>query len=137
MLTRVFVEKDGNSTAHKVVDAFIHGRSWVVFLEGIDTCDKAEGLAGAVLAIPSSERMALPEDSYYLDELIGLDVHTLDGLYLGIIKEVMQTGSNDVYVVRNDSDGGRETLIPALKAVVKRIDMDARRVEIDPPEGLL
>ncbi|EEG77225.1 ribosome maturation factor RimM [Dethiobacter alkaliphilus] len=135
-LIRVFVEKDGHSAARDVVEAFVHGRAWVIRLEGIDSCDAARELVGAMLTIPISERLPLPENSYYLDQIIGLDVYTVDGTYLGSIINVLETGSNDVYVVENKADG-RQVLIPALKAVVKSIDLDTGRMEVDPPEGLL
>ena len=64
---------------------------------------------------------------------MGLDVYR-DGEYLGQVKDIIQTGSNDVYVVAAGKEP--EILIPALKAVVKTIDLEAGRMEVDLPEGL-
>jgi 16S rRNA processing protein RimM len=136
-LQRVFVEKDNNATPYEVTDAFINGRYWVVFLLGVETWEGAKELAGSLLSIPLSERVSLPSDVYFLDQIIGLQVYTVEGEYLGRIQDVLQTGSNDVYVVKDDKEGKRESLIPALKTVVKKIDLEQGRVDVDPPEGLL
>ena len=135
-LRRVFVEKDGKTSTYKVLEAFINGRFWVIRLEGINDIEAATPLFGSILAIPLSERVALPADAYYFDQIIDLAMYTVDGLYLGKITDVIQTGSNDVYVARNEQDG-TEVLIPALKAIVKSIDLELGRVVVDPPEGLL
>ena len=135
-LDRVFVEKEGLSTPRKVDEAIVHGRFWIVRLEGIATYEEARALVGSVLAILLSERMELPEGSYYLDQIIGLNVYTVSGDYLGSVRDVLQTGGNDVYIV-SDKDKGTEVLIPALKAIVLAIDLEGRKMEVDPPEGLL
>lgn len=137
LLRQVFLEKNDNSTSYKVTDAFMNGRFWVVILDGIDSCDDAEKLIGSMLTIPLSERVVLPDDAYFLDQIIGIDVYTVDGSYLGSVTDVLQTGSNDVYVVKNESGDGREVLIPALKAVVVAINLEEQRMDVDPPEGLL
>lgn len=134
-LRHVFLEQGDSVVEHEVAGAFVHGRFWVVFLRGVEVCDSAERLVGSLISIPLSERMALPQDSYYLDQIIGLEVCTVKGVYLGHVQEVLQTGSNDVYVVRNEKEGRRETLIPALKTVVQ-IDLRLGRMVVDLPEGL-
>jgi 16S rRNA processing protein RimM len=81
----------------------------------------------------------LPAGTYYLDELIGMEVFTDKGLFLGHLSEVLQTGSNDVYVVDNEEagKGSRQVLIPALKSVVVSLDPVRKRMEVVPPDGLL
>jgi 16S rRNA processing protein RimM len=77
--------------------------------------------------------MPLPEGRYYHDQIIGLQAETSTGEPLGTIVEVLATGSNDVYVARLDE---RETLIPALKDVVRQIDIAGGRLIVEPVEGL-
>jgi 16S rRNA processing protein RimM len=67
-------------------------------------------------------------------DLIGCDVVTIQGQALGKLKDVWPTGANDVYVV---SDGVKEVLVPALKTVVLKVDLEARRIEVDLPDGLM
>lgn len=134
-LSYVFLEQGASVKEYEVTGSFVHGRFWVLFLRGIDVLDSAERLIGSLISIPLSERMPLPKDFYYLDQIIGLEVYTVNSVYLGRVLEVLQTGSNDVYVVKDEKEGRRETLIPALKTVVK-IDLHLGRMVVDPPEGL-
>jgi 16S rRNA processing protein RimM len=76
-----------------------------------------------------------PEDGeYYWCDLIGLTVATVDGLELGTLREIFETGSSDIYVVRSAE---REYLIPAIADVISRIDLKEGRMLITPLEGLL
>jgi len=139
-LTRVFLEKDAVMKPYPVTDAFIHGRFWVFALEGIVTADDAELLKGALVKIPLSERVPLPEGTYYLDEIIGLEVYTVSGQLLGCVSDVLKTGSNDVYVVsrpQQPTEKKQDLLIPALKTVVVRLEPALKRMEVELPEGLM
>ncbi|NLN06288.1 MAG: 16S rRNA processing protein RimM [Firmicutes bacterium] len=136
MLKQVFVEKSGRAVRYNVQNAFIHGRFWVVHLEGVDSPEAAANLVGSLLTVPLSERVKLPPDTYYLDQIIGLDVFTTAGECLGRVTEILQTGSNDVYVVRPTEKGQKDLLLPALKSVVKKVDLQAGRMEVDLPRGL-
>lgn len=102
--------------------------------KGIDDLNAAEALGRGLLCIPRSERPKLPPGRYYLDEIEGLTVFTTTGELLGRIEKVIQTGSNDVYLVKNDR---KEVLIPALKTVVREIDLAQSKMLVDLPEGLL
>jgi len=106
----------------------------IMQIEGIDTAEAAEQLRGKHLEIPLSERKTLPAGRYYHYEVIGLEVFTNTGVLLGRVSEILSTGSNDVYVVKDD---GRETLIPAVKDIVKKIDLAQKRITIEVIEGLL
>ena len=86
------------------------------------------------LAIDKCDRMPLEEDAYYIDDLIGLDVFE-DTVKLGVIKEVLQPGANDVYVL--ESDIYPELCIPALKTVIISVDLDAGRMDVKLPKGLV
>ncbi|MBS4030972.1 MAG: 16S rRNA processing protein RimM [Clostridiales bacterium] len=138
-LRRLFVQIKGQRTPYPVVDAFVNGRYWVVFLNGVSTVEAAEELIGSLLEIPLSERVTLPENAFYLDEIIGLKVFTVDGDYLGPIKDVLQTGANDVYVIEREGNESQNTdiLIPALKSVVLNIDIKNERMDVQLPDGLL
>jgi 16S rRNA processing protein RimM len=138
-LTRVFLESEGTEKAYRVLHAFVHGRYWVLSLEGVTNPDEAALLRDTLVKIPLAERVPLPAGTYYLDELIGMEVFTDKGLFLGHLSEVLQTGSNDVYVVDNEEagKGSRQVLIPALKSVVVSLDPVRKRMEVVPPDGLL
>ncbi|MGH2411895.1 MAG: ribosome maturation factor RimM [Chloroflexota bacterium] len=96
--------------------------------------DAAQALRGTLLSIPSRDLMPLPAHTYYRDQIVGLQVVTTAGDALGTITEILVTGSNDVYVVRDEQ---RETLIPALKEIVREVDVTGGRMVIEPVDGLL
>jgi 16S rRNA processing protein RimM len=101
--------------------------------EGIDDLTAATRLGRGLILIPREERPQLPAGRFYLDEIIGLDVYTVTDELLGQVDEVIQTGANDVYSVRLQS---RQILVPALKSVIRRIDLAAGRIIVALPEGL-
>lgn len=109
------------------------GRAAVVSFEGVDDRDGAERLAGVELCVDRSRLPELEEGTYYWSDLIGLAVYTREDRYLGRLASVIQTGSNDVYVV---DDGERETLVPALEWVVASVDLAGGTMRVDLPEGL-
>ena len=105
----------------------------VAKLAGVDDREAALALRGAYLQVPIDEAVSLPEGRYYWHQIIGLSVETGEGRTLGTISDILETGSNDVYVVRRD---GGELLVPALKTVIRRVDLSAGRMVVDLPPGL-
>lgn len=103
-------------------------------LKGIDTRDKAEALKNAYLSVPRSEAIALPEDRFFIADLIDCAVFEETGEYLGKITEVYQPGGNDVYEVVNDE--GKTMLIPALKHVVLFVDINTKKIIVRLLPGL-
>ncbi|MBN2009467.1 16S rRNA processing protein RimM [candidate division KSB1 bacterium] len=106
----------------------------IVKFRGIDNRNAAEQLRGALLQRQRSELRALAEDEYFIFDLIGLDVKSTSGETIGSITDVMEMPAHDVYVVQQ---GSREVLIPAVKSIVKSIDLDAGKIIIDPIDGLI
>ena len=104
-------------------------------LKGIDDATAAEKLRAADLSIPMSDLAQLPPDSYYQHDIVGLRVFTLDDTPLGTIVDILETGSNDVYVVKMQD--GTQQLIPAIKDVIKQIDLVRHTMHVDPIPGLL
>jgi 16S rRNA processing protein RimM len=111
------------------------GNMLVLKLSGIDDANAAEALRDHELCIPLDQLAGLPPDSYYQHDIIGLHVTTLEGQTVGTITDILVTGGNDVYVIKTAS--GREALIPAIKDVVKQVDLLRRSMYIDPMPGLL
>ena len=91
-------------------------------------------LAGMTVYASREEFPDLPEDEYYWFQIIGLEVYNEDGRYYGRIEEIIRTGSNDVYVVRDDK---KELLLPMIDTVVKTVDLEAGKLIFHPVEGLL
>jgi 16S rRNA processing protein RimM len=110
------------------------GRSLFLLFEGYDSPEKAKELNGWFIKVPEEEAIPLPEGSYYWFELIGMEVFSETGEKLGKIVDVFETGSNDVYVLKQ---GRKETYIPATKEVVKQVDRAAKRMIIHLMAGLM
>jgi len=106
---------------------------FIIKLSGINDRNQAEELKNFFLERRVERDEQLPPDEYYIFDLIGLQVVTTSGEVLGEICEVLSLPANDVYVVQSQS---REILIPAIKDVVKQIDLEAEIIEIEPLDGL-
>jgi 16S rRNA processing protein RimM len=122
-----------NGAERKVERARRDRHGLLLMLEGIATRDDAEELWGALLEVPESQSPPLAEGSYYQHQVVGLRVQDLAGTDLGRIEEVLETGANDVYVVRSESG---ETLIPALDSVIKQVDIVHGVMVVELLEGL-
>lgn len=106
----------------------------IVKFKGIDSLNDVEKYRKATLWVTRDQAVPLKENEYYVADLIGMSVVTEEGEELGIIKEVMQTGANDVYVVTKE--GTPELLIPAIKQCIKQVDTKENRMTIYLMPGL-
>jgi 16S rRNA processing protein RimM len=104
-------------------------------LGGINDARTAEPLRSQDVCIPLDQLAELPPDSYYQHDILGLQVYTLANQEVGVIADIMVTGSNDVYVIKNKD--GQQFLIPAVKAIIKQVDLIRRKMYIDPIKGLI
>jgi len=125
----------GNLLKREVSGIRRHNKFLLLQLEGVASIDDAEVYKGFEILVPSSELPGLDEDESYYFQLEGLRVLTVDGVDLGILDHVMETGGNDVYVVR--SSDGREILIPAIREVISKVDLERGDMIITPIEGML
>ncbi len=105
----------------------------IIAFEDFFDRDYAMRLAGYWLCVTQSEVPAAEEGEYFHYQLLGLKVRTTEGEELGELAEILETGSNDVYVVKG---GGKELLVPAVSNVVREIDIDTGVMVVDLPEGL-
>ena len=105
-----------------------HGDGWIAKLAGVDDREAAESVVGDYLA---AERSALPAtrpDEYYWADLIGLSVWNLEGVGLGTVASLIETGCNPVLVVKS---GEQERLLPFVESVIRRVDPERLRIEAD------
>lgn len=111
-----------------------HQGSVLLKLAGFPTRTEAEQLRGELLQVPESEAIPLEDGEYFLHQLIDLAVYTSSGIHLGRLIEVLETGANNVFVVKA---ARAEYLIPDIPDVIQEIDMVNGRLVINPIPGLL
>ena len=117
-LGRVFI----GDSAHDVERSRLHQTMALLKLKGIDDANAAGKLEKCIVAVALDDAVKLKDDQYFLYQIEGLLVETLDGKALGTVSEVLQTGANDVYIV--STHDGKEILLPAIKQVIKQIDLE-------------
>jgi 16S rRNA processing protein RimM len=123
---------DGTSLQLTIVEARPHQKAFLLLSREVSTVDEARDLVGAELCVPESRLPPTAPDEFYWYQLIGLEVASADGQQLGTLQEILETGSNDVYVVRQ---GGREILIPATQEVVLEVDLQRRLMIVRLPNA--
>ena len=131
---RVYLRQEGALTPAEITGVRPHGGAVLVTLRGVDSVEAAQRLRGAELVVARRALPPLGPDEYYLFEIVGLRVRTEDGRLLGVVTEVARSLAHDVYVVRG---GKGEILVPALKTVVREIDLDRGRMTVELPPGLV
>lgn len=112
--------------------SYMKGQVAVKF-EGVDSVKDAEKILNSFLWVRREEAKKA-DDAFFIFDIIGLEVYDVESNYIGKVKDVLQTGANDVYVVKDEE---KEYLIPAVKSIVKSIDIAGKKMAIDPIEGLL
>ena len=112
----------------EVLDGREHGKGLVVQLAGCDDRDAAAGFSGTDIGVYRSQLPAPDEDEYYWSDLVGLQVFTTQDTLLGVVDHLIETGANDVLVIR----GEREHLVPFVRGqVIKSIDLEAGVIRVD------
>lgn len=107
----------------------------ILKFEGVDNINDIEMYKQRELWVPREEAQELDEDEYYIADLIGMDVVLEDGSHFGTLKDVMETGANDVYVVEDEN--GKEVLLPAIKECILDVDVEKNSMTIHLMKGLI
>ena len=130
----LFIERGGQVETLRVTTVRFHRQRPVIGIEGVDTVDAAASLAGHELRVPIERLAALPPDTFYRHDLIGCLVETRDGRTVGVVADVEGSMTGSRLVV----DGAvGEVLIPLVAPICTVVDPAAKRILIDPPEGLI
>lgn len=103
-------------------------------LKGIDNLTEAEKYKGLFLKIDRKNAKKLPKDTYFIADLLGLEVYTDEGELLGRVDDIFNSGANDVYVVKDDL--GKQILLPGIKDVLKEIDLEKEKIIVHLIKGL-
>ena len=111
-----------------------HKNMVLLKLKGIDKVEEAENLKNSYLEIERSQAAKLDEGTYYIVDILGLEVYTDNNQFLGRVNDIFNTGSNDIYVVKDEM--GKQILLPAIKEVIQKIDLDNNKITVHLLKGL-
>lgn len=136
-LKKVFLNNDKEERLLEVEKVRYFKNMVILKFKGLDSINDIEGMKGASLFVSREDAAPLPEGSFYIADLIGLPVITDEGRRLGVLKEVLDTGANDVFLVQDPDDPkAREYLLPHIKSCVLKIDPEAGEILVHMMDGL-
>lgn len=133
-LQKVTLSKEENTGEFWVERVRAAERKVLLKLREVGNPEEARKWVGGFIEIENDQLVKLPEGRYFVFDVVGLEVFTILGQRIGKVKEVISLPANDVYLVEGE---GKQYDIPAIKRVVRKIDLDKKKMIIDPIEGLL
>ena len=133
-MKHVFLQKRNGELKEYGIEEVKYVKNTVLLkLQGVTDMDQAQLLKDTVLVVERKDAVKLPKDTYYIFDLLGCSVYE-EQECLGVVTDVLQTGSNDVYVVKDENE--KELLIPALGWVVLSVDIAEKKIQVQLPKGL-
>lgn len=133
-IPKVFIKQKSNLTEYEIEKVGYNKNQVIIKFKNIDTIEDAEKLRNSYIVVDREIFGELPEGVYYIADLIGLDVYTEANEYLGKVDDIFSTGSNDVYVVKDEL--GKQKLLPGIDEVIKEIDLESSKIIVNLIEGL-
>ena len=134
-LKTVYIEKNNTQKEYEIEEVKYHKDMVLIKFKGVDTVEQAELLRNAYLTISRDSVETLEEGRYYIVDMLGLEVYTDEQVLLGTLDDIFNTGSNDIYVVKDKQ--GKQILLPAIQDVIKQIDMENRKMIVHLLPGLV
>ncbi len=134
-LKTVYIENKTARKEYEVEEVKYHKDMVLMKLKGINTPEEANLLRQSYLLVDREKEEPLEEGVYYIVDLIGLEVYTDEGQLLGEVEDIFNTGSNDVYVVKNEL--GKQILLPGIPDVLKDVNLDKKRITVHLIPGLM
>ena len=134
-LEKVYVENKEGKKEYQIEEVKYHKNMVLIKFKGIENPEEANLLRESYLVVDRDTQEPLEEGTYYIVDMIGLEVYTDEDENLGILEDIFNTGSNDIYVVKNEL--GKQILLPAIKDVIKKVDMENKKVTVHLIPGLI
>ena len=133
-IPKVFLKRKETLTEYEIEKVGYHKNQVIIKFKNVNTVEEAENLRNSYIVVDREIFGELPEGVYYIADLIGLDVFTESNEYLGKVDDIFSTGSNDVYVVKDEL--GKQKLLPGIDEVIKQIDLESSKIIVNLIEGL-
>ncbi len=134
-IKNIYVETNKTKRQYEIEEIKYHKEMVLLKFKGIDSVEEAELLRNSYLKIHRKDEPELEEGTYYIVDLIGLEVYSDEGILLGKLEDIYNTGSNDIYVVKNEL--GKQLLLPAISDVIKQIDLQQKKIVVHILKGLI
>lgn len=134
-IKNIYVETNKTENQYEIEEVKYHKGMVLIKFKGIDSIEEAELLRNSYLKIHRKDEPELEEGTYYIADLIGLEVYSDEGSLLGKLDDIYNTGSNDIYVVKDEL--GKQLLLPAISDVIKKIDLQQKKIVVHILKGLI
>lgn len=134
-LKTVYICKKNELIKVEIEEVKYHKDMVLLKVKGIDDLNEAEKYKGLFLKIDRADAKKLPEGTYFIADLLGLEVYTDEGVLLGKVDDIFNNGANDVYVIKDEL--GKQILLPGTKEVLKQIDLDNEKIIVHLLKGLI
>lgn len=131
----ILVEKAGKLLKMQIEETKYSKSQVLLRLKGIETVEEAEKYRGCYIKIARKDAKKLPKDTYFIADLIGLQVYTDENVLLGKVEDIYNAGANDIYVVK--SEDGKQILLPGISEVLKQIDLEQEKITVHLIKGLV
>lgn len=133
-LKTVLIKFKNENKEFEIEKVGYHKNQVILKFKGVNTVEEAEKLRNSYILIDRNDLEPLEEGVYYITDLLGLEVYTEDGTLLGKVDDIYNTGSNDIYVVKDDL--GKQKLLPGIPEVLKNVDLEHGKIIVNLIEGL-
>ena len=133
-LKTVYICKKDEMKQVEIEEVKYHKEMVLLKVKGIEDKTQAEMVKGLFLKIDRKDAKKLPKDTYFIADLIGLEVYTDEGELLGKVEDIFNAGASDIYVVKNEL--GKQILLPSIKEVLKEIDLEKEKIIVHLIKGL-
>ena len=134
-LKKIYIKNKDGKKEYQIQEVKYHKNMVLMKLEGIDTPEQADLLRQSYLLVNRDDEEPLEEGVYYIVDLIGLEVYTDEGVLLGNVDDIFNTGSNDIYVVKDGK--GKQILLPGIPDVIKDVDLEKGKITVHLIPGLV
>ena len=134
-ITSIFIRKNINRKTLNIEKIRFKENMVILKAKDIENIEEARMIVGSFLEVERKNAVKLPKDTYFIFEIIGLEVYDENDIFLGKIENVISTGSNDVYIVKGENKN--ELFIPAIREVVKNVNLEKKRITINMVDGLI
>lgn len=131
----ILVDKKGSLQEMQIEEVKYSKNQVLLKLKGIETVEEAEKYRNCYLKLPREKARKLPKNTYFIADLIGLEVYTEEGNLLGKIDDIYNTGASDIYVIKDEL--GKQILLPAIKEVIKQVDLEEEKIIVHLLDGLV